>query len=548
MSTITRSSSRGISLGQRTAAHFLTTFRQLVHMQCPMQSQQRHRLLTATTSRSATRSLHCRPSSLQREPRFRQPSCRAFSSAASQAHDYMDPHSACHSSQSRQNRDALDSTSTAAKPKERVLLLMSGGVDSSMCAHILHSQGYDVTGLYMHNWNHQEETQDEVESSPSYRPSTDPQLRNTLLLTESTPPQDRLPQPPSDPRTPRTARIRPKVCTSDRDWADVQAVCRQIGIPARRLDFSRQYWNQVFEVMLHEYERGRTPNPDVTCNREIKFGELIEWCNRNGGLGKDRFSDADGRRHQHDRLLPEDGMNDTSSSEQEKDTPLGWDYLATGHYARVERDPETGEAKLLRALDSNKDQTYYLSTLSERVLRHVLFPLAQYDKPTVKKMALANGDLQLKNAATKKESMGICFVGQRRRFGDFLKEYLESEPGPVRVNGLDGPVIGQHKGLFQYTVGQASAIVHAHHKWVVLRVDMPSNTLIVVEGTQNKRLFSPGLIAESWHWIAGHPPERLLRSRLEGSHPGDDEEFPFTAQIRHRQVPRKAAANDSNFV
>ncbi|KAF9279111.1 hypothetical protein BGZ68_008127 [Mortierella alpina] len=332
-----------------------------------------------------------------------------------------------------------------------------------------------------------------------------------------------------------TARIRPKVCTSDRDWADVQAVCRQIGIPARRLDFSRQYWNQVFEVMLQEYERGRTPNPDVTCNREIKFGELIEWCNRNGGLGKDRLTNAN--RHQHqDRLLPKDGMKDTTVAERERNAPLGWDYLATGHYARVNRDPKTGEAKLLRALDSNKDQTYYLSTLSERVLRHVLFPLAQYDKPTVKKMALANGDLQLKNAATKKESMGICFVGQRRRFGDFLKEYLESEPGPVRVNGLDGPVIGQHKGLFQYTVGQASAVVHAHHK-----TDMPSNTLIVVEGTQNKRLFSPGLIAESWHWIAGHPPERLLKPRQEGSKPADEEEFPFTAQIRHRQVPQPCA-------
>ncbi|KAF9991265.1 hypothetical protein BGZ75_000018 [Mortierella antarctica] len=413
---------------------------------------------------------------------------------------------------------------------------MSGGVDSSMCAHILHNQGYDVTGLYMHNWNHQEETQDEVESSPSYRPPTDLQQHDTLHLTESTPPPERSLQPPSEPRTPRTARIRPKVCTSDRDWADVQAVCQQIGIPARRLDFSRQYWNQVFEVMLHEYERGRTPNPDVTCNREIKFGELIEWCNRNGGLGKDRFLNADSGHHHHDRLLPEDGMKDTTRPEQERNAPLGWDYLATGHYARVERDPKTGEAKLLRALDSNKDQTYYLSTLSERVLRHVLFPLAQYDKPTVKKMALANGDSQLKNAATKKESMGICFVGQRRRFGDFLKEYLESEPGPVRVNGLDGPVIGQHKGLFQYTVGQASAIVHAHHK-----TDMPSNTLIVVEGTQNKRLFSPGLIAESWHWIAGHPPETLLKSSLEGLNPGDEEEFPFTAQIRHRQVPQPCA-------
>ncbi|KAK5821300.1 tRNA methyl transferase [Linnemannia elongata] len=377
---------------------------------------------------------------------------------------------------------------------------MSGGVDSSMCAHILHNQGYAVTGLYMHNWNHDEETQDEP--------------------------------------IPRTAPIRPKACTSDRDWADVQSVCAQIGIPARRLDFSRQYWNQVFQVMLQEYERGRTPNPDVSCNREIKFGELIEWCWRNGGLGKDRGG--------------EEGE--------------GWDYLATGHYARVERDPQTGVARLLRAKDSNKDQTYYLSTLSERVLRHVLFPLAQYDKPTVKRMALsfasssstANQDdelTSLQNAALKKESMGICFVGQRRRFGDFLKEYLDPLPGPVRINGLGGEVIGKHKGLFQYTVGQASGVTHKHNKWVVLRTDLPSNTLIVVDGTQNDRLFSPGLIAEDWHWISGAPPKKLLRFLSSSSsspsttttttpttnQEEQQDEYPFTAQIRHRQVPQPCA-------
>ncbi|KAK3843438.1 MAG: tRNA methyl transferase-domain-containing protein [Linnemannia gamsii] len=416
---------------------------------------------------------------------------------------------------------------------------MSGGVDSSMCAHILHNQGYDVTGLYMHNWNHDEETQDQVEPTS---PSQGQQQQNTTYLTESTPSTLTSTYKP----TPRTAAIRPKVCTSDRDWADVQSVCSQIGIPARRLDFSRQYWNQVFQVMLQEYERGRTPNPDVSCNREIKFGELIEWCYRNGGLGKDRAVAGAGR------------------GEGE-----GWDYLATGHYANVERDPKTGIAKLLRAKDSNKDQTYYLSTLSEKVLRHVLFPLAQYDKPTVKRMALAVSNTtttstsstssssssttedeltSLRNAALKKESMGICFVGQRRRFGDFLKEYLDPLPGPVRVNGLDGQVIGTHKGLFQYTVGQASGIIHKHNKWVVLRTDLTSNTLIVVDGTQNDRLFSPGLIAEDWHWIAGSPPTRLLQ-RLASTNTNanstttttasqDESEYPFTAQIRHRQVPQ----------
>ncbi|KAF9318393.1 hypothetical protein BG003_011312 [Podila horticola] len=401
-------------------------------------------------------------------------------------------------------------SSVAHKRKERVLLLMSGGVDSSICAHILHNQGYDVTGLYMHNWNHQEETQDEM---PQQSGST----INTAHLHESV---DTSSTTSSENRTPRTAPIRPKVCTSDRDWADVQAVCEQIGIPCRRLDFSRQYWNQVFEVMLQEYEQGRTPNPDVTCNREIKFGELITWCEQNGGLGKDRYS-------------REETLQDLDSIRGQ-----GWDYLATGHYARVEQDPVTGKAKLLRAVDSNKDQTYYLSTLSEKVLRHVLFPLAQFDKPTVKQMAMKAGESQLKSVASKKESMGICFVGQRRRFGDFLREYLDARPGPVRVNGLDGPLIGEHKGLFQYTVGQASAIIYGYQKWVVLRTDLPSNTLIVVEGTQNKRLFSRGLIAHKWHWISGEPPKKLLKS---GSNPGRMDEYPFTAQIRHRQTPQPCA-------
>ncbi|KAF9897706.1 hypothetical protein BX616_005118, partial [Lobosporangium transversale] len=156
---------------------------------------------------------------------------------------------------------------------------MSGGVDSSMCAHILHHQGYDVTGLYMHNWNHQEETQDEI-PLPVTETISDGGNNHTSNNTKNNNNSNN--NNNSVNKTPRTSRIRPKTCTSERDWADVQAVCAQIGIPALRLDFSRQYWNQVFEVMLHEYERGRTPNPDISCNREIKFGELIEWCHRHG--------------------------------------------------------------------------------------------------------------------------------------------------------------------------------------------------------------------------------------------------------------------------
>ncbi|KAI1304082.1 hypothetical protein EDD11_005256 [Mortierella claussenii] len=419
----------------------------------------------------------------------------------------------------------------------------------------------------MHNWNHQEETQDELETPSMHQqkltPTRSTSSSSTPYLSESMVSSSSSSSPStsndkSSFKTPRTARVRPKVCTSDRDWADVQAVCQQLGIPARRLDFSRQYWTQVFEVMLHEYENGRTPNPDVACNREIKFGELIEWCQKNGGLGKDRWRDSSS--------CGSDSNNSSrcmGSSLEQQSGENGWDYLATGHYARVERDPTTGKARLLRALDSKKDQTYYLSTLSESVLRHALFPLAQFDKPTVKRMALTFGETysQLKTAAEKNESMGICFVGQRRRFGEFLEEYLDTKPGPVRVNDLGGTLIGEHKGLFRYTVGQASGVTYKSQKWVVLKLDLKSNTLVVVDGTQNQRLFSTELIAESWHWIAGEPPQKLLeflaRRARAGENVDQEELFPFTAQIRHRQVPqpcviepvldRAAGATDETF-
>ncbi|KAF9415255.1 hypothetical protein BGZ94_000145 [Podila epigama] len=480
-------------------AHFLTSFRRLVRLEnsCLLHTKAR---LQRQSLELGTDSLHHRSLSVLQHDNVRN---RRYTTAA-----LAEP-------LSKEIPGGHSETDHGPRQKERVLLLMSGGVDSSMCAHILHSQGYHVTGLYMHNWNHQEETQDEVEGKPYQRRSV-----NTAHLHEI---MSGTPDADVENRLPRTAQIRPKVCTSERDWADVQAVCKEIGTPCRRLDFSRQYWNQVFEIMLREYEQGRTPNPDVTCNKEIKFGELISWCEKNGGLGKDRHVSA------------QSASSAVLGSENEprlsRRDDIGWDYLATGHYARVERDPVTGQARLLRARDNNKDQTYYLSTLSEKVLRHVLFPLAQLDKPTVKKMAMKTGEAQLRNAASKKESMGICFVGQRRRFGDFLKEYLDLRPGPVKVDSMEGPVIGEHKGLAQYTVGQASAVIHGSKKWVVLRSDLPSNTLIVVEGTQNKRLFSIGLIADKWHWISGSPPKKLFEG-------GSNDPFPFTAQIRHRQTPQ----------
>ncbi|KAF9972401.1 hypothetical protein BGZ73_004464 [Actinomortierella ambigua] len=431
--------------------------------------------------------------------------------------------------------------------KKKVLLLMSGGVDSSMCAVLLKEQGYDVTGLYMHNWNHEEETRDTPDDddgddysdykNASHRTSQrhPHPHRNTLHLTEH------LPKIPSGGRPPKrgTSNHHPRVCTSERDWADVQDICRALEIPCRRLDFSRQYWHQVFEVMLQGYEQGMTPNPDIDCNREIKFGQLVDWCHANGGLGPDRPG------LQRSRGV---GSSMSNGEEQEEVEPEGWDYLATGHYAHVVIDEATGRAKLMRARDSNKDQTYYLSTLSEQVLRHVKFPLADLDKPTIKAMAAAPSSHPVlkRIVGEKKESMGICFVGQRRRFGDFLKEYLQPTPGLVRIGDLDGKIIGRHQGLFQYTVGQASGVTYGHYKWVVLRSDIPTNTLIVVEGTQNPLLYSSGLTVGSWHWISGQAPPSLPLATGVSSTTFTSPttitaaglEYPFVAQIRHRQTPQ----------
>ncbi|KAF9167480.1 hypothetical protein DFQ26_004433 [Actinomortierella ambigua] len=449
---------------------------------------------------------------------------------------------------------------------------MSGGVDSSMCAVLLKEQGYSVTGLYMHNWNHEEETRDTPEDYGSAsQHHHHHHHRNTAHLTEHLP---KIPQGGRRPQssrtgtttttatttttntttTPRAAIHHPKVCTSERDWADVQEVCKALSIPCRRLDFSRQYWHQVFEVMLQGYEQGFTPNPDISCNREIKFGQLVEWCHANGGLGPDRPGLL--RQQRGSSSYASSGANSSNNSSDsiggslrrdEETEPEGWDYLATGHYAHVIIDEATGRAKLMRARDSNKDQTYYLSTLSEQVLRHALFPLADLDKPTIKAMAAAPSSHPVlkRIVGEKKESMGICFVGQRRRFGDFLKEYLKPTPGLVRVGGLDGQIIGQHQGLFQYTVGQASGVTYGHYKWVVLRSDIPTNTLIVVEGTQNPLLYSPGLIAGSWHWISGQAPLSLPPAAdVSPSSPSmtatmaADPEYPLVAQIRHRQTPQ----------
>ncbi|KAF7726262.1 hypothetical protein EC973_008972 [Apophysomyces ossiformis] len=297
---------------------------------------------------------------------------------------------------------------------------MSGGVDSSVSAALLKNQGYHVEAIYMRNWD----TADER-----------------------------------------------GVCTSAEDWQDVQKVCEHLKIHCRQIDFVKEYWTEVFQQTIEDYEAGLTPNPDIACNRSIKFGALL-------------------------KKVPEDV------------------WLATGHYCR------SRDGKLLRGRDPLKDQSYYLSTVTESAIRRTLFPLGEFEsKAQVKAMAHQLG----LHVATKRESMGICFVGQRKRFAEFLAEYIPQSPGPAV--DLEGHLIGRHTGLFGYTIGQASRICHGSEKWFVARKCLESNTLVCVPGSNHPALFHSACLARNWVWINDPPFEK---------------EMMVDAQVRYRQKPEKA--------
>jgi tRNA-specific 2-thiouridylase len=268
-------------------------------------------------------------------------------------------------------------------------------------------------------------------------------------------------------------------CTSIQDWKDVQKVCSLLDIPCQHVDFVKEYWQDVFEATLDDYSRGITPNPDIGCNSHIKFGALLN-------------------------KIPNDA------------------WFATGHYCR------SVEGRLLRGLEKRKDQSYYLSTVPEKALRRTLFPLGEIDsKQKVKELAVQYG---LVDIASKKESMGICFVGQRKKFADFLEQYIDQPPGPA-VN-LDGEVIGQHNGLYGYTIGQASRICHGSDKWFVAHKLIESNTLVCVPGSNHPALFHNGCLARDWVWIHGHAPYNAP--------------FEVDAQVRYRQSPEKAILSIEN--
>ncbi len=317
----------------------------------------------------------------------------------------------------QQHFPQLTAEQLAENGKKKVICGMSGGVDSSVSAFILQQQGYQVEGLFMKNWEEDDDTD---------------------------------------------------YCTAAADLADAQAVCDKLGIKLHKINFAAEYWDNVFEHFLAEYKAGRTPNPDILCNKEIKFKAFLEYA-------------------------AED---------------LGADFIATGHYVR--RPPLDQQPKLLRGLDSNKDQSYFLYTLSEQQVAQSLFPVGDIEKPIVRAIA---EDLGLATAK-KKDSTGICFIGERK-FKDFLARYLPAQAGDIKT--VDGQVIGRHDGLMYHTLGQRKGLGiggvkgASENAWYVVEKDLVNNVLIVAQGQDNSALLSSGLIASQLHWVDRQPIREKLR-------------------------------------
>lgn len=294
----------------------------------------------------------------------------------------------------------------------RVVVGISGGVDSSVAAYLLKQQGHDVVGLFMINWD-----------------ADDGQ------------------------------------CTAMEDYEDVKRVCDKIGIPYFSVNYAKEYYERVFTYFLDEYKKGRTPNPDVLCNREIKFGPFLE-----------------------------------------KAKALGADMIATGHYAKTFQ--KDGKTYLAKASDLTKDQSYFLNQLSQKQLSSVIFPLADITKKEVREIAKK---LEL-STAEKKDSTGICFIGERN-FKKFLKQYLPAQSGEIRT--LDEKVVGQHDGLMYYTIGQRRGLnlggTHDGNgeRWFVLKKDLGKNVLYVSQG-ECQELFSNGLYATDFNWIPEKPKEKEI--------------------------------------
>ena len=299
---------------------------------------------------------------------------------------------------------------------------MSGGVDSSVAALLLKEQGYDVVGVFMKNWEEE------------------------------------------DPNG---------VCTAETDWADVREVCDTIGIPYYSVNFAKEYWDRVFSYFLKEYKAGRTPNPDVLCNREIKFRAFLDFA-----------------------------------------MTLGASKMATGHFVRTD-----GNGSLLKGLDPNKDQSYFLYMVHAEQLKKSVFPVGGMTKAEVRKIAAAHG----LPVSDKKDSTGVCFIGERN-FKKFLSEYLPAQPGDMVAP--DGEVVGRHDGLMYYTLGQRRGLGIGGRgdgrSWFVIGKDLQNNRLLVAQGEDHPMLYSTRCRAEDVTWI-GEAPVR------------EGETLRCTAKFRYRQ-------------
>ena len=304
--------------------------------------------------------------------------------------------------------------------KQRVVVGLSGGVDSAVSAHLLKQQGYEVIGIFMKNWEDDDNSE---------------------------------------------------FCSSNIDFVDAAAVADVLDIEIEHVNFAADYKDRVFAEFLREYQAGRTPNPDILCNAEIKFKAFLDHAMR-----------------------------------------LGAQKIATGHYARVRRNEVTGLHELLKGLDPLKDQSYFLHRLNQAQLSKTLFPVGELPKTEVRRIA---AEIGLPNAK-KKDSTGICFIGERP-FRDFLNRYIAKEPGAIK--DAQGRVIGQHVGLSFYTLGQRQGLGigglkaqgaqkggNEHVPWFVARKDMEKNALWVVQGHDHPWLLSPALRAQDASWVAGHAP------------------------------------------